>query len=117
MLQHVAHETRPGDVDAVLSFWSLLGFERVEPPQTLRERTVWVARGATQIHLLLTDDPVVPPFGHAAVVADDYDATLAALRGAGHPVESHAEHWGAPRAFVTDPSGHRVEVMSVAPPG
>ena len=115
MLQHVAHETRPEDVEAVLGFWALLGLEPVDPPPSLRGRTVWVQRGTTQIHLLLTDSPVVPPSGHAAVVADDYDAALDALRAAGHPVEPRAEHWGAPRAFATDPSGHRVEVMAAPP--
>src|SRR5688500_1030056 len=68
MLQHVANETRREDADAVLAFWALLGFTAVEPPPTLRGRTHWVQRGGTQIHLLLTDDPVVPPSGHAAVV-------------------------------------------------
>jgi len=115
VLQHVAHETRSEDVEAVLAFWALLGFEPVEPPPSLRGRTVWVQRGVTQIHLLLTERPVVPPSGHAAVVADDYEATIAALQAAGHPVQPRAEHWGAPRAFVTDPSGHRVEVMSAPP--
>ena len=117
MLQHVANETRREDVDAVLAFWALLGFRAVEPPPTLRGRTRWVERDGTQIHLLLTDDPVVPPSGHAAIVVDDYEATLAALRAAGHAVEPRTEHWGVPRAFATDPSGHVVEVMSAPPPG
>ena len=117
MLQHVALETREEDVDAVLAFWALLGFEAVAPPMGLAGRTHWVQRGRTQIHLLLTADPVVPRAGHAAVVAPDYGAALEALRAAGHPVEPRAEHWGAPRAFVTDPSGHVVEVMSAPPPG
>lgn len=117
MLQHVAHETRPADTAAVLAFWALLGFTAVEPPLSLRGRTHWVQRGGTQIHLLLTDDPVVPPSGHTAIVVDDHDATLSALRASGHPVEPRAEHWGAPRAFATDPSGHVVEVMAEPPPG
>jgi catechol 2,3-dioxygenase-like lactoylglutathione lyase family enzyme len=117
MLQHVAHETRPADVDAVLAFWVLLGFAAVEPPESLRGRTHWLERRGTQIHLLLTDDPVVPPSGHAAVVAEDFEATIGALRAAGHPVEPRRAHWGAARAFVTDPSGHRVEVMSAPPSG
>ena len=115
MLQHVANETRRGDVEAVVAFWALLGFEPVEPPPSLRGRTHWVQRGGTQIHLLLTEEPVVPPAGHAAVFVEDYDAALAALRAAGHPVDPRAEHWGAPRAFVTDPSGHRIEVMAAPP--
>ncbi len=117
MLQHVAHETRPADVDALLAFWALLGFTAVEPPPGLQGRTAWVQRAGTQIHLLFSDDPVVPRAAHTAVVADDYDATLDALRAAGHPVEPRAEHWGAARVFVTDPSGHRIEVMSSPPPG
>ena len=115
MLQHVALETRREDVEAVIGFWALLGFEPVEPPPTLRGRTCWVQRGATQIHLLLTEDPVVPPAGHAAVVVDDYDDTVSALRAAGHPVDPRAEHWGAPRAFARDPSGHVVELMAAPP--
>ncbi len=117
MLQHVALETRPEGVAAALAFWALLGFERVEAPVSLRERAVWLQRAGTQVHLLLTDDPVVPPSGHAAVVVEDYDATVAALRAAGHRAEPRAEHWGVPRTRVTDPSGHVVEVMSAAPPG
>ena len=115
MLQHVALETRPGEVEAVVAFWALLGFERVEAPPALRERAVWVQRAGTQVHLLLTDDPVVPPSGHAAVVVEDYGATVAALRAAGHPALPRAEHWGAPRTVVSDPAGHRVEVMSASP--
>jgi catechol 2,3-dioxygenase-like lactoylglutathione lyase family enzyme len=115
MLQHVSLETRREDVGPALAFWSILGFDAVEPPPGLRGRAAWTQRGGSQIHLLLTDDPVIPPAGHAAVVVDDYDATLARLRAAGHPVEPREQHWGAPRAFTTDPAGHRVEVMAASP--
>jgi catechol 2,3-dioxygenase-like lactoylglutathione lyase family enzyme len=104
-------------VEPCVAFYELLGFERVNPPPSLRDRAAWVERDGTQVHLMLVDQPATLPNGHAAVVVDDYDATLAALRAAGHPVEPRAEHWGAPRAFVTDPSGHVVEVMSAPPPG
>jgi catechol 2,3-dioxygenase-like lactoylglutathione lyase family enzyme len=117
MLQHVSHETRPEDVDAVLAFWALLGFARVDVPDGLRDTSVWVQRAGTQVHLLLTDSPVVPPAGHTAVLVDDYEATLDAVRAAGHPILRRAEYWGTPRAFLTDPSGHRIEVMSSPPPG
>jgi catechol 2,3-dioxygenase-like lactoylglutathione lyase family enzyme len=117
MLQHVALETRREDADAALAFWALLGFVAVDPPPALRGRTVWAQRGGTQVHLLLADDPVIAPAGHTAVIVDDYDGTLARLREAGHPVQPREEHWGAPRAFATDPAGHLVEVMSAPPPG
>jgi catechol 2,3-dioxygenase-like lactoylglutathione lyase family enzyme len=114
-IHHVALETRPQDLDAEIRFWGLLGFEQVEPPETLRERATWVQRGDTQIHLLYAELHVVPPQGHTAVVASDYDGTVAALREAGFAVEDRRQHWGAPRCFVQSPGGHRVEVMARPP--
>lgn len=116
MLQHVSLEIRPADAERCAAFWELLGFERVEPPETLAQRTTWVQRGATQIHLLHSDEPVAPPKGHAAVVAEDYERTLGSLREAGFEPDPRPEHWGAPRCFVRDPAGHRVEVMAAPPP-
>ena len=115
-VHHVALEARPADAGALVAFFALLGFGEVDPPPALAERARWVQRGATQVHVLLADDPVVPPSGHVAVVAPDYDATLGALRAAGHPVDERRPHWGSPRAFVTAPGGHLVELMS-HPPG
>ena len=116
MLQHVALELDPDVRRETEELWMLLGFELVEPPPSLRERSSWLQRGSTQIHLLFSEEPVAPPQGHAAVVVEEYARTLEALRAAGHEVEERAEHWGAPRAFVLGPGGHRVEVMA-APPG
>jgi catechol 2,3-dioxygenase-like lactoylglutathione lyase family enzyme len=117
VLQHVALETARADGDAAAAFWRLLGFADVDPPQTLRDRAAWLQRGSTQVHLLWSDEPVAPPEGHAAVVAEDYEATLSRLREAGHEVQERTAHWGAPRAFVRAPGGHRVEVMAAPPPG
>jgi catechol 2,3-dioxygenase-like lactoylglutathione lyase family enzyme len=117
MLQHVSVEVPRERAGACADFWALLGFERVAPPPTLAERAIWVEREGTQVHLMYADDPVVPPKGHAAVVVEDYEHALDALRDAGHEPEPRPEHWGAPRCFVHDPAGHRVEVMSAPPPG
>ena len=116
MIQHVTLETRRADAEAARRFWGLLGFEPVEPPESLKEVAAWLQGGLTQIHLLWHDDPTVAPDGHVAVVLDDYDATLERLRAEGHEVEPRRQHWGVPRAFLTAPGGHRVEVMA-APPG
>jgi catechol 2,3-dioxygenase-like lactoylglutathione lyase family enzyme len=115
VIQHVALEARRADAEACERFWALLGFARVEPPPSLRGRTLWLERGGTQVHLLFADEPVAPPAGHVAVVAEDYDAALGRLRAAGFAPEPRAEHWGAPRCFVRCPAGHRVEVMAAAP--
>jgi catechol 2,3-dioxygenase-like lactoylglutathione lyase family enzyme len=117
MLQHVSLEIRREQTDACLAFWRLLGFLRVDPPPTLAERAAWVQRGPTQVHLLFAENPVAPPEGHAAVVVEDYESAFAALSRAGFEPDPRTEHWGAPRSFVRDPAGHRVEIMAAPPPG
>lgn len=114
-VQHVTLELRRADVDACVAFYELLGFERVDPPPSLGDRAAWMQAGATQIHLMWVDEPVVAPRGHVAVVAPRYDAVVGALRTAGFEVEPRAEHWGAARSFVRDPAGHLVEVMAAPP--
>jgi len=115
MIQHVGLEIRGLDVEACIGFWALLGFERVQVPGALAQRSTWLQAGTTQIHLLHTDEPDVPPEGHVAVVVADHDATLAALRDAGFDPQPRTQYWGSPRAFVCSPAGHRVEVMAFAP--
>ena len=115
-LQHVSLEVRADDVPGELRvLGSCSASTEVEPPGTLGEVASWVQRDATQIHLLFADDPVVPPQGHAAVVVDDFDATVAALLEAGLDPEERTRHWGAARAFVRSPAGHTVELMAAPP--
>ena len=116
MIHHVALEVAPGDRDALVAFFGLLGFIEVPPPPTLLGATRWLRRDGQQIHLLFADAPVVPPSGHVAIVERDYAHALERLRAAGFSPEPRAEHWGAPRCVVRAPGGHRVEVMA-APPG
>ncbi len=115
MIQHVALEVREADAEAEVAFWALLGFAEVRPPGELAARSRWVARDGTQVHLLWVDDPVLPPAGHVAVVCPDHADTLDRLRAGGLAPEPRAEHWGAARAFVRSPAGHRVEVMAAPP--
>ena len=115
MIQHVALEVSRDQVDACVEFYELLDFERVEPPESLRERAAWVERGGTQVHLLYVEEPQTLPAGHVAVVVDDWQSTFERLREAGHSVEPRREHWGSPRAYVRDPAGHLVELMAFPP--
>jgi len=114
-LQHVTLEVAPGDVGRSIELWELLGFERVEPPAALAGTFVWMERKGTQIHLERNDSPVVPPHGHAAVVVADFEQTVGRLGDAGFEIHPGSEHWGAPRAKVVAPGGHRVELMAAAP--
>lgn len=114
MLHHVGIEVAHADVEAAVGFFELLGFERVEPPATLCQYT-WLERAGTQVHLMPLEEPTVPSPGHLAVVADEFEATVARVREAGFEVEPKAEHWGQPRALAIAPGGHRVELMAAPP--
>jgi hypothetical protein len=114
MIHHVGIEVAPEDVARAAGLFVLLGFARVQAPSTLAEFT-WLEREGTQVHLMPDPSPVAPPRGHLAVVVPDFEATLAALREAGFETEAAREHWGAPRARVLAPGGHRVELMAAPP--
>lgn len=114
MLHHVGIEVAPADIEAAAAFFELIGFERVEPPATLRKYT-WLEREGTQVHLMPEEEPTVPSPGHLAVVVADFDATVARLRKGGFAVEPKREHWGEPRALAIAPGGHRVELMAAPP--
>ena len=116
MLHHVSIEVPPSDVERTIELWRLLGFERVEAPESLRPCVTWLEREETQIHLIHSEQATAPPLGHTAVVTPDFDATVARVRDAGFEVEDHEPLWGEPRAFALAPGGHRVELMA-APPG
>ena len=101
MIHHVALETRPDDVGAEVAWWARLGFARVEPPASLRDRAVWVERDGVSIHLLLSDAPRLG--GHVALVTPWPP-----------PVEHEPRtaHWGVPRAYARTPAGHLVELVA-----
>jgi catechol 2,3-dioxygenase-like lactoylglutathione lyase family enzyme len=115
VIHHIALPTLRDDVAAEVSFWALLGFSPVDPPESLRERATWLqAPGGTQIHLLYTSDPAHA--GHVAIIAPEFDTTISALEAAGFTPEPRTAHWGAPRAYVRSPGGHLIELMAF-PPG
>jgi hypothetical protein len=114
MLHHVGIEVSPADIERTAELFQLLGFELVPPPDSLSEFT-WLERDETQVHLMPTDSPAVPPRGHTAVVVANFESTFSALRQHGFEVERRREHWGSPRALVLGPGGQRVELMAASP--
>jgi catechol 2,3-dioxygenase-like lactoylglutathione lyase family enzyme len=115
VIHHVGIEVARSDLPRSVRFWELIGFTQVEPPPTLADRFTWLERGGTQIHLMHEESPSVPPRAHVAVVAPDFEATLAALREDGFEVTPGREHWGEPRAHAIAPGGHQVELMAAPP--
>ena len=116
MLHHVGIEIEPSDVERAVEFFTLLGFEKVEPPPALAAGFTWLERDGAQIHLMHEEHPVVPERGHLAVVTPDLGATVERLRQHGFETRPGRQHWGVPRAHAVAPGGHRVELMA-APPG
>ena len=108
MIHHVSLEMQRSEAEAGRRFWTALGFAPVTPPPALADRADWYERGGTQIHLLWTDEPVVPRQGHVAVRVDDLDALTI-------EIEERARHWGERRCYARAPGGHLVELFEVPP--
>lgn len=115
MLHHVGIEIRERDVERAVELFELLGFEQVAPPPALAAGFTWVQREGTQVHLMHEEAPVVPSRAHLAVVVEDFDATVAALREHGFEPIPGRPHWGYARAKVAAPGGHWVELMAAPP--
>ena len=116
MLQHVSIEVPPADAARFAEMLELIGFAEVEAPPELGGMIPWFEREGTQVHVIVTAGATVPLLAHAAFVARDFEADVAALQAAGFEVESHQQLWGARRSFILAPGGHRVELMESAPP-
>jgi catechol 2,3-dioxygenase-like lactoylglutathione lyase family enzyme len=116
VLQHVSIEVPPAEVERAVEFWALVGFTPVQAPEALGGYVTWVERAGTQIHLIHTDAATIPQLGHAAIVVDDFSATLDRVGAGGFEVEESRQLWGARRAFAIAPGGHRVELMEAPPP-
>ena len=114
-IQHVSLEIGDDLIADEIRFWELLGFARVDPPEGIGGSSVWMQAGEQQVHLLPVPEPQLPASGHLALIADDFEATVEAVREAGFEVVPGAEYWGSPRAKATGPSGHLVELMESAP--
>jgi catechol 2,3-dioxygenase-like lactoylglutathione lyase family enzyme len=122
VIEHVSFEMPRRQAQDCAAFYELLGFAQVEPPAGLGERSIWLTRGASSIHLMfrgrngtdLTESPQ-PGAGHLALVVDAYDNTVAALEAAGVSVEPRTAYWGSPRSYLRDPAGNRIELMAFGP--
>ena len=116
MLHHVSLEVAPAEVERSVEFFELIGFHRVPTPEPIAPFVTWLERDRNQIHFIHTPEPTTPALGHPALVAEDFAATVADLRGAGFQVEDADQLWGEPRAFAVMPGGQRVELMAAPPP-
>jgi catechol 2,3-dioxygenase-like lactoylglutathione lyase family enzyme len=117
VIDHVNFQMPERVARECLAFYELLGFTNVYPPESLRDRAIWLASGSTMIHLQFAHEVGDSGPGHVALVVPKYEATLGMLATAGVTVEPRAEHWGSPRCYVSDPAGNRLELMEFSPLG
>ncbi|MGB1584226.1 MAG: VOC family protein [Solirubrobacterales bacterium] len=121
MLDHVSYIVSPKDAEACAGFYSILGFGRIEPPDALKQRAIWLRLGDTSIHLVFRDSDGVdvvrslPGAGHVAYVIEQYEMVVGALESAGQKVDHRTEYWGKPRCLVADPAGNSIELMAAPP--
>lgn len=116
MLHHVALEVGPDLMAREGEFWVAAGFVRVPAPESLGAGFEWYEREGTQIHLMETREPGIPPTaGHTAVVAPDIEAAVGRLERAGFEATEGRPHWGARRFKSVTPAGHVVEIMAAPP--
>ena len=97
----------------------VLGLREIERPRTVPAGGLTFALGeATELHVVLVDDPFRPPLGdHFAVAVDDLETVKRRL--ADHSVSYNPSpvRAGYERVFVRDPFGNRIEFLAPAREG
>ncbi len=111
---HVQVAMPRGMEEAGRSFYgALLGLEELSKPASTAGRGgLWFRCGALQLHLGV-EEPFAPAKkAHPAFRVRDYRALLESLATAGFTVTPDSVLEGVQRAFVHDPFGNRVELIS-----
>lgn len=105
---------RGREEDARVFYGSLLGLMEVpKPPVQAARGGVWFKCGSQELHLGV-EEPFSPARkAHPALVFSDFEALVKQLREAGVTVSEDSTIPGVRRAFVADPFGNRVELVSL----
>jgi glyoxylase I family protein len=99
------------DLEAARAFYvDVLGFtERTDRPDFAGFAGAWLDVGGQQVHLIVGDVP--PRLGqHYAVLVDDLDVTVAALRAGGVRISDPVDVGTGLQSFTRDPSGNMLEI-------
>jgi catechol 2,3-dioxygenase-like lactoylglutathione lyase family enzyme len=110
-LDHVQLAIPPGGEDAARGFYGgLLGLTEIEKPEGVRASGgVWFT-GPVEVHLGIEATFRPARKAHPCFVVDGYEELLAELAAAGHETTPDDRIEGAPRSYVDDPFGNRLEL-------
>ena len=97
-------------------YGSVLGLRELERPRTLPASGLSFALGeATELHVVLEENPFRPPLGdHFAIAVDDLAPMKRRLSDHGFGYTPAPERGGQQRMFVHDPFGNQIEFMAPA---
>lgn len=112
---HVQIAMPAGAEDRAREFYvDALGMEEVRKPAELATRGgVWFSSGPLQLHLGVAENFQPATKAHPALRCRDYEALIAQLHERGVEVrETERLSDGRRRAFVADPFGNRIELLS-----
>ena len=117
-LHHVNVVVPPGCTDDVVEFYELLGLSRItKPAEGVSQTGAWFAFPGSDQQLHVSErEGDRNPDQHFAVVLDDLDAVIRALRDAGHPFDRKPDLLGARRGVTADPAGNAVELLEATGP-
>ncbi|MCI0340745.1 MAG: VOC family protein [Planctomycetales bacterium] len=116
-LDHVQVAIPKGKEPEARAFYGeVLGLREIpKPPELAGRGGLWFQLGDVQIHLGSDAAHAAPsPKAHLAFHVEDLEAARARLRGAGARFEEGPPIPGAPRFFVFDPFGFRLEFQQAA---
>ncbi len=110
-IEHV-HITAPEELQKEVADWYrvCLGLEEIEKPAGTKDSGAWFGAGSQEIHLSI-DEHNPPKTAHFALVVDDFEPVVDALREQGCHVEQASPIPGRHRFYTRDPAGNRVEVV------
>ena len=101
------------EAEARAFYTGLLGIPERPKPEALRARGgAWFEAPGVKLHLGVEERFQPARKAHPGLVVRDLEALVARLRAAGHEV-SEDDRTGAPRAFVHDPFGNRIELLTL----
>jgi len=93
---------------------NVLGLRELERPRTLPASALSFALGeATELHVVLVDDPLRPQLSdHFAVAVDDLETVKRQLADHNVSYNPSPVRAGYERVFVRDPFGNRIEFLA-----